>query len=61
MATQGTTADFMDLLLLMKKDGEEFAPPGKLLFLFNPPGTYQKAIGMIIDDPNEGRGNTHDG
>ena len=52
MATQGSTADFMKLLLAMKKDGELLAPPGKILFIYDQPGIYQKAIGMVIDDPN---------
>ena len=55
MATQGTTIDFMDLLLLMKKDNKTLTQPGKILFILDQPGVYQKAIGIIIDDPNGGR------
>ena len=56
MAIQGTTTEFMELLLAMKKDGKLLAPPGKLLFIFDMPGSYQKAIGMIFDDPNYTKG-----
>ena len=52
MATQGTTKDFMELLLAMKKDEETFSQPGKILFLVNQFGNYQKTIGIIIDNPN---------
>ena len=54
MATQGTTADLMQLLLAMKKDNKPLTPPGKILFIYDQPGVYQKAIGMILDDPNGG-------
>lgn len=54
MATQGTTADLMSLLLAMKKDNQPLAPPGKILFIYDQPGVYQKAIGLILDDPNGG-------
>jgi len=50
MATQGTTQDFMELLKCMREAGEPFAPPGKLLFIYDPPGIHQKAIGMFVDD-----------
>ena len=54
MATQGTTADFMELLTYMREAGEPLAPEGKILFIFDRPGVYQKAIGIIIDNPNGG-------
>ena len=54
MATQGTTADFMTLLLAMKKDNIPLSPPGKILFIYDQPGVYQKALGIILDNPNGG-------
>ena len=52
MATQGTTEDFMALLNAMKEAGQLFVPPGKILFIYDQPGVFQKAIGMVIDDPH---------
>ena len=54
MATQGTTIDFIELLKAMADAGEPVAPEGKILFIFDMSGTYQKAIGFMFDNPNGG-------
>ena len=54
MATQGTTTDLMILLLALKKDNKPLASPGQVLFIYDQPGVYQKAIGMLLDNPNSG-------
>ena len=47
----------MELLSLVQKDiiatkRKRIVPEGKLLFIFDPPGSYNRAIGIVIDDPN---------
>ena len=56
MATQGTTVDLMELLNLMNRDakGKRLMPEGKFMFLFDPPNTYNRAIGIILDEPENG-------
>ena len=55
MATLGTALDFFELLKLMQEAGEEYAPPGKFLFIFSPVDIYvgqvQQAIGIVLDKP----------
>jgi len=52
MAQQGTTDDFMMLLNEMANEGIAAAPKDKILFIFDSPGVYQKALGIIIDNPS---------
>ena len=59
MATQGTTADLMELLNLIQNDilghrKKRLVPKGKLLFIFDPPNTHNHAIGIVIDEPVNG-------
>ena len=58
MAIQGTTVDFMNLLLAMKKDGMPLSPLDKILFICHQTNSYQKAVGIIIDNPNYTEGGT---
>jgi len=54
MATQGTTVDLMTLVKSVQDTGMPLAPKGKILFIFDPPGTYNRAIGLILNSPYTG-------
>ena len=56
MATQGTTQDFIELLNLMQKSTKDkrAVPEGKVMFISDPPGTYNRTIGVILDVPANG-------
>ncbi len=51
MAEQGTTTDFIQLLNAMASESIPMSPPGQVLFIFDPPGTYERSIGFYFDEP----------
>ncbi len=51
MAEQGTTTDFLQLLKGLADENIPFAPPGEILIIFDPPNTYERAIGFFFDAP----------
>lgn len=57
MAVQGTSVDLFELLKLIQDDiiagkREQLVPDGKMLFVFDPPNTYERAVGILLDHPN---------
>ncbi len=51
MVKQGTTTDFIHLINAMAAESIPLAPPGQVLFIFDPPGTYERSIGFYFNAP----------
>ena len=51
MAEQGTTTDFIQLINAMATESIPLSPQGQVLFIFDPPNTYERSIGFYFDEP----------
>ncbi len=60
MATQGSTANLVSLLSAVQKENKTLVPEDKILFVFDPPGSYQKAIALVFNNPNYNDGGMDD-
>ncbi len=51
MAEQGTTTDFIQLINAMVAESIPITQPGQVLVIFDPPNTYERAVGLYFDSP----------